>query len=196
MSYKDIENPALPSKETIRDELVRALEYGHITTKDLKWFDGLFNAIVPSKKEVLQDLDILQTNAVEGLEETQNTIDSKQCIDNIREYINAPSPLDSEVEEALDIISEEYVIRESFSKNPTYKELNTIRKALSDKDYEIHRMKIENGLSIAEWGVANKELQSQLDKVREVIEYGLNNRDWQRFELLNKMEQIIGGEKK
>jgi len=36
---------------------------------------------------ILQDLNILQTNAIEGLEETVNTRDSQNCIDNIRNYI-------------------------------------------------------------------------------------------------------------
>ena len=39
------------------------------------------------KEVVLQDLDILLTNAVESQEDNQNTRDSKECIDNIREYI-------------------------------------------------------------------------------------------------------------
>ena len=44
--------------------------------------------------ELLQDLNILQTNAVEGLEQTQNTIDSQKCIDNIRKYVTPPTSED------------------------------------------------------------------------------------------------------
>ena len=82
----------------------------------------------------------------------------------------------------------------------TVDELLAIKQALSDKDYEIHRMKIENGISITEWGMANQQLQSKLNAIEEVVKefQTTKSKDMCQslLDMYHKLEQILKGESK
>jgi len=63
-------------------------------SKSLSHYDQIMSAD-SDIDNLLSGLDILQTNAVEGLEETQTTKDSQQMIDNIRAFFLKLKSVDS-----------------------------------------------------------------------------------------------------
>jgi hypothetical protein len=105
--------------ETIKNHIKNSLEYIQadtwITDKDFNElveleYTRLINTLrqQPSTpQEVEQAINLLQTNAVEGLEQNQNTIDSQNAINTIRLY--AFPQLSEGMEKAFEVIENEEV---------------------------------------------------------------------------------------
>lgn len=164
---KDIENPALPSKEEVIKNLTTIGKAGYITGSN-------------------------------------DLIDTKEW-KNVKLYFNAPI-LDSEVEEAIEEVDTlaEYgaIMMEQKGKEAPF--INTIRKALSDKDRDITELSdiIIHNNELSDKNIL--ELQSKLDKVREAVNSFRDDVKGQPLNMtaiyinviLDKINQILGGEKK
>ena len=140
-----------------------------------------------TSEEVRQDLDILQTNAVEGLEETQNTIDSQNCINNITQYISElesklTPQLDSDVKEAINAIVTFDMGKELGSEilrgeydSQLYKDYLTITQYINEleserdnyEEYKNHYLVLRP--QAGDYVKQINKLQSTLDKVKEEL---------------------------